>query len=65
MGTYNFYLFSRLILDAGLVDDKLEYDASYDEIVDLYDSFQDSVFDDGNVDLYQCILNFIEWKSNN
>lgn len=65
MGTYNFYLFSRLILDAGLVDDKLEYDASYDEIVELYDSFQDSVFDDGNVDLYQCILNFIEWKSNN
>jgi hypothetical protein len=65
MGTYNFYIFSRLILDAGLVDDKLEYDKSYDEIVDLYHSFEDSIFDDGIVDLYQCILNFIEWKSHN
>lgn len=62
MGTYNFYLFSRLILDARLVDDQLEYDLSYDEIVDLYNSFEDSVFDDGNKDLYACILDFIEWK---
>lgn len=62
MGTYNFYLFSRLILDAGLVDDQLEYDLSFDEIVDLYDSFTNSVFDDGDKDLYGCILEFIEWK---
>lgn len=59
---YNFYLFSRLILDSGLVDAQLEYDLSYDEIVELYDSFTDSIFDDGNKDLYGCILEFIEWK---
>lgn len=59
---YDFYLFSRLILNAGLIDKDLEYDLAFEETSGLYDSFTDSIFDDGNVDLYQCILNFIEWK---
>lgn len=59
---YDFYLFSRLILDSGLIDKDLEYDLAFEETSGLYDSFTDSIFDDGNVDLYQCILNFIEWK---
>jgi hypothetical protein len=59
---YNFYLFSMLVLDAGLIDKELEYDRAYDLTTELYDSFTDSIFDDGNKDLYGCILDFIEWK---
>ena len=62
MEDYNFYLFSRLILGAGLVSDQLEYDLSFDEIVELYYSFEGSVFDDADKDLYGCILEFIQWK---
>jgi hypothetical protein len=60
--TYEHYLFSRLVLDAGLIDKELEYDRAYDLTTELYDSFTDSIFDDGNKDLYGCILDFIEWK---
>jgi hypothetical protein len=59
---YNFYLFSRLVLDAGLIDKELEYDWAFEDTSVLYDSFTDSIFDDGNKDLYGCILEFIEWK---
>ena len=59
---YNFYLFSRLILDAGLIDKDLEYDLAYEEILVLYELFTDSLFDNEKADLYGCILNFIEWK---
>lgn len=60
--TYEHYLFSRLVLDAGLIDKELEYDLAYADTDELYASFTDSIFDDGNKDLYECILNFIEWK---
>jgi hypothetical protein len=62
MNDYDFYLFSQLVLTSGLVDNELEYDLAYAETVELYETFTDSIFDDGKIDLYQCILNFITWK---
>ena len=62
MNDYDFYLFSQLVLTSGLVDKELEYDLAYAETLELYETFTDSIFDDGKIDLYQCILNFITWK---
>lgn len=58
--TYEYFLFSMLYREVYKEESEdLSYDEMYNKVVNLYDSFSISPYDDGNVDLYSCILDFL------
>jgi hypothetical protein len=60
---YDFYLFSRLAVDMELIDSELEYDLAFEDALELFNEFEESSFNDGNKNLYDCIVDYIKFKT--
>lgn len=60
---YNFYLFTKLY-DV-IIGEESEYDLMFDHLVDLYQEYEISHFNDGRLPEYECIVNFLTYKKQN
>lgn len=60
--TYEQYLFSQLLAIYDLNFSGEPYDIQYENALKMYAEFQESPFNVGSVGLYQCIINFLQYK---
>lgn len=55
---YSFYLFVNLRIL--ILPNQTEYDIQFDNDLTLFDMFTQSAFNIGEIDEYQCMLNFLQ-----
>jgi hypothetical protein len=60
--SYNEYLFCCLLKLYDKTFEELEYDLQYKLGMKQYKHFQSTDFNDISIDLYQCIINYLEDK---
>ena len=59
---YDLYLLGRLALQTGLLDEERDLDEAFEFIVNLYEEFYTSEFNDLECSSYQCIMEFVTYK---
>ena len=59
---YEEYLFSQLLAIYNVHFSGEPYDIQYENAITMYAEFEQSHFNVGSVGLYQCIINFLQYK---
>lgn len=59
---YDLYLLGRLALQTGLLDETIDLEESFEFVVNLYEEFYVSEFNDFEQSSYSCIMEFLTYK---
>lgn len=59
---YDLYLLGRLALQTGLLNEELELDEAFELVVNWYEEFYTSDFNDFEKGSKECIMDFITFK---
>jgi len=59
---YDLYLLGRLALQTGLLSEEIEIDDAFEQVVNWYEEFYISEFNDFEKGSYECIMEYITHK---